>query len=73
MRAALVELFEIDAGRVTPEARLYDDLEIDSIDAVDLMDRLRRETGLKISPEDFRAVRTVDDLVNAVHKLIQQP
>ena len=71
VRAALVELFEIDAGRVTPDARLYDDLEIDSIDAVDLMDRLRRETGLKISPEDFRAVRTIDDLVNAVHRLVQ--
>ncbi len=70
IRAALTELFEIDAARVTPDANLYRDLEIDSIDAVDLMDRLRRETGLKIAAEDFRAVRTVNDLVEAVHRVI---
>lgn len=70
VRAALSELFEIDAARVTPDANLYRDLEIDSIDAVDLMDRLRRETGLKIAAEDFRAVRTVNDLVEAVHRVI---
>jgi len=72
VRAALVELFEIDGGRVTLEASLYGDLEIDSIDAVDLMDRLRRETGLKFAPEDFRAVRTVSDLVDAVYRLVQK-
>jgi acyl carrier protein len=48
VKAALVELFEIDPGRITPEARLNEDLEIDSIDAVDLIDRLRRQTGRKI-------------------------
>lgn len=72
VRAALVELFEIDGARVTLEANLYQDLEIDSIDAVDLLDRLRRETGLKIAPEEFRAVRTVSDLVDAVYRLIQK-
>lgn len=69
--AALVELFEIAPERITPEARLNEDLEIDSIDAVDLMDRLRRQTGRKISAEDFRSVRTVGDLVDAVHTLVQ--
>ena len=69
VRAALTELFEIEGSRVTLDANLYRDLEIDSIDAVDLMDRLRRETGLKIAVEDFKAVRTVDDLVQAVHRL----
>jgi acyl carrier protein len=69
--AALVELFEIEPDRITPEAKLNEDLEIDSIDAVDLIDRLRRQTGRKISAEDFRTVRTVGDLVNAVHALVQ--
>ena len=69
--AALVELFEIAPERITLEARLNEDLEIDSIDAVDLMDRLRRQTGRKISAEDFRSVRTVGDLVDAVHALVQ--
>ena len=70
IRSALVELFEIDAERITPEARLAEDLEIDSIDAVDLMDRLKRFTGKKIGAEDFRAVRTVGDLVTAVERLV---
>ena len=67
--AALVELFEVDASRVTPEARLYEDLEIDSIDAIDLIDRLRQVTGRKIPAERFRSVRTIGDLVEAVQQL----
>lgn len=71
VRAALVELFEIDPARVTPTARLNEDLEIDSIDAIDLLDRLRRQTGRKISADEFRTVRTVGDLVDAVHALVE--
>jgi acyl carrier protein len=71
IRTALVELFEIEPERVTLGARLNDDLEIDSIDAVDLLDRLRRQTGRKISADDFRSVRTVGDLVDAVHAVLQ--
>jgi acyl carrier protein len=71
IRTALVELFEIEPERITLEAKLNDDLEIDSIDAVDLLDRLRRQTGRKISADDFRSVRTVNDLVSAVHAVVQ--
>ena len=70
VRAALVELFGLDPARVTLEARLVDDLEIDSIDAVDLVDHVKRITGHKLSAEDFRAVRTVGDLVLAVRRLL---
>jgi len=71
IQAALVELFEIEPGQITPQARLNEDLEIDSIDAVDLLDRLRRQTGRKISADEFRTVRTVGDLVDAVHALVK--
>jgi acyl carrier protein len=71
LKASLVELFEVDPERITLEARLNEDLEIDSIDAVDLLDRLRKQTGRKISADDFRTVRTVGDLVNAVHAVLQ--
>ena len=71
IHAALVELFEIESDRITPQARLNEDLEIDSIDAVDLLDRLRRQTGRKISADEFRTVRTVGDLVDAVHALVR--
>jgi len=70
--AALVELFEIEPERITAGARLYEDLEIDSIDAIDLMDRLRQVTGQKISAEQFRSVRTIGDLVEAVHLMLSE-
>ncbi|MDG9926706.1 MULTISPECIES: acyl carrier protein [Pseudomonas] len=70
LRDALVELFELDAERVTLEANLYEDLEIDSIDAVDLIDHIKRQTGKKIAAEEFKAVRTVGDVVEAVYQLI---
>ena len=70
IRRALVELFEIDESKITLTARLSDDLEIDSIDAVDLLDRLRRHSEKKISAESFRSVRTVGDLVEAVHAMV---
>lgn len=72
LRDALVELFELDAERITLEANLYEDLEIDSIDAVDLIDHIKRQTGKKIAAEEFKAVRTVNDVVEAVHRLVTQ-
>ena len=72
VRATLFQLFEIPPDRVTPDARLYEDLEIDSIDAVDLIDQVRRYTGKKLSAEDFRSVRTVGDLVDVVFRLVQE-
>lgn len=72
VRSVLSELFEIDPVRVTPEANLYADLEVDSIDAVDLLDRVRRLTGKKVSGDDFRTVRTVSDLVGVIERLTAQ-
>jgi acyl carrier protein len=72
LRATLVELFELDPERVTPDARLYDELEIDSIDAIDLRDRLRRQTGRRIDSNRFRSVRTVSDLVDTIHQLLNE-
>jgi acyl carrier protein len=69
LRTALAELFEIDPARITPATRLAEDLEIDSIDAVDLIDRVRRVIGKKVTPEDFRSVRTIGDLVQAIERL----
>ncbi|MBU3055174.1 acyl carrier protein [Pseudomonas indica] len=70
LRDALVELFELEPERVTLDANLYQDLEIDSIDAVDLIDHLKRQTGKKIAAEDFKSVRTVGDVVEAVHRMV---
>ncbi|MBM7456134.1 acyl carrier protein [Oceanisphaera litoralis] len=66
----LEELFEIDPDDIHPEANLYQDLDIDSIDAVDLVVELKKMTGKKIKPDDFKSVRTVQDVVIEVEKLL---
>jgi acyl carrier protein len=66
----LNEMFEIAPERITPEARLYQDLDIDSIDAVDLIVRLRPLVGRRLQPEAFKSVRTVQDVVEAIHRLM---
>jgi acyl carrier protein len=71
IRNVLNEQFEIPTERVTSEARLYQDLDIDSIDAVDLLIKLKEITGQPISPEVFKQVRTVADVVNAVYDHLQ--
>ncbi|MEJ0086081.1 MAG: acyl carrier protein [Pseudomonadota bacterium] len=71
LRKVLHELFEIEPSQVTLEAHLYEDLEIDSIDTIDLILRLKELTGRKIQPDQFRHVRTVGDAVNAIHALVQ--
>lgn len=66
----LATTFRLDRERIVPSARLYEDLDIDSIDAVDLAARLQRETGARLSAEVFKSVRTVSDLVTAVDRLL---
>ncbi len=66
----LQDSFEIEAGRIAPEARLYEDLDIDSIDAVDLIVQLKPLLGSSLKPEAFKTVRTVQDVVDVVHGLL---
>jgi acyl carrier protein len=68
----LVEHFELDRGKITLEAKLYDDLNIDSIDPVDLMVELKNYTGRKIDPDIFKQIRTIDDDVSAVIALMSR-
>jgi acyl carrier protein len=68
----LNENFEIDRTRIVPAARLFEDLDIDSIDAVDLLVQLKPLLGGNISPDAFKSVRTVQDVVNALYGLLAQ-
>ena len=61
--------FECDAAKLTPEARLFEDLDLDSIDAVDLVVRLQQQTGLKVKAEDFKTIRTLGDVADVIAKL----
>lgn len=67
LSAYLSDMFEVPADKITPTARLYEDLDLDSIDAVDLVVKLQDYTGRKIAPAEFKSVRTVGDVVEAVH------
>lgn len=71
IEAIFVDQFDIAGADVAPDARLYDDLDIDSIDAVDLMVALKERSGKKLDPEVFKQVRTVGDIVDAVHDLLK--
>ncbi len=66
----LVADFEIDAAKLKPETNLFTELDLDSIDAVDLVVRLQQATGKKVNPEDFKQIRTLGDVTQAVLKLV---
>jgi acyl carrier protein len=67
LSAVLQESFGTAPEMITRTARLYEDLDIDSIDAVDLIVKLRSLTERRLQPEAFRTVRTVGDVVDALH------
>ncbi len=67
----LVDEFEIEEDDISLDASLYQELDLDSIDAVDLVIKLQQMTGKKIKPEEFKAVRTVGDVVTAIEGLIK--
>lgn len=72
LKEFLIELFEIAPEAISQEALLADDLDLDSIDAVDLILKLQEFTGQKVSAEQFRTVRTVGDVIDQVHELLGQ-
>lgn len=72
LKESLIELFEVEESKITPEARLDEDLDLDSIDVIDLVEKLQEVTGRKIEPEDFRSIRTVQDVTDRVHDLLEK-
>ncbi|NVK10685.1 MAG: acyl carrier protein [Gammaproteobacteria bacterium] len=72
LKSIFEEMFDVDPEDVVESAQLYDDLDIDSIDAVDLIVRIREMTGKKVAPEEFKNVRTVGEVVDAIETLKAQ-
>ena len=66
------DLFEVDTEGVTRESRLVEDLDLDSIDAVDMIVHLQNMIGKCIKPEAFKSVRTVGDVVDVIYDFSQQ-
>ncbi len=62
--------FECPPEKLTPEAKLFEELDLDSIDAIDLVAKLQKITGKTVSPEHFKQIRTLQDLVDAICKVL---
>ncbi len=66
LRELLAEEFEINPDSVSRDAHLFEDLDIDSIDAIDMLSRLRELTGKALPADELKTVRTVGDIVALV-------
>ena len=71
IKAALIEDFDLEEERIVPEAKLYEDLELDSIDAVDLIVKLKSFLPRNIDPEAFKKMRTLQNVVDGIYNLVQ--
>ncbi len=61
--------FEIPHSKLVPEAHLFADLGLDSLDAADLLVLLEAKSGLSIIPDTFMVARTLDDVYRLVTSL----
>lgn len=64
--------FEIDAELLKPEALLYEDIGLDSLDAVDLIVMVDKELGVRIEEEDARELRTLEDVYKIIEELLKE-
>jgi len=60
------------SGKITPDVDLFADLDLDSIDAVDLVVRLQQEMKKRIDPARFQKIRTFGDVVDAVAAILEE-
>lgn len=70
IKSILVADFDVEEANLKPDTNLFTELDLDSIDAIDLVVRIQQETGKKVNPDDFRQIRTFADVVSAVEKLV---
>ena len=72
IRDVLAGDFECDPEKIRPEALLVEDLDLDSIDAVDLVVRLQQRINIKVTADDFKSIRTLGDVVDVIARLVEQ-
>ncbi len=73
VRAMMAETFELEPERITLAARLYEDLDLDSIDALDMVVKLQELIHRRVEERELRALRTVSDVVEMVAATFARP
>ncbi|MGH1346097.1 MAG: acyl carrier protein [Nannocystales bacterium] len=68
----MAEMFEVEQSSIAPQTHLFKDLDLDSIDAIDLAVHLQEYTGKKVEEESLRELKTVDDVVELILTLRAQ-
>lgn len=68
VQSYLINDFEVPEEKITPEANLFENLQLDSIDALDMIATLESEYNLKVNEEELKKIRTVQDIVNYILK-----
>jgi acyl carrier protein len=64
--------FECPREKLLPEARMFQDLDLDSIDAIDLMVKLQNMADVKVSRDAFKQIQTLWDIAEVVHKMLDE-
>lgn len=65
------ETFEMDPEEIKPESRLFEDLDLDSIDAIDMAVKMQDITGQRVDEDSLRTLRTVNDVVDLAERLLR--
>ena len=66
VQAIMGEMFEIEASEIQLDTHLMDDLDLDSIDAIDMAVKLQELSGRRVEEEVLKRIRTVKDVVDLV-------
>ena len=69
LNSVLIELFEIEEEKLVPEAKLHEDLDIDSIDTIDLLIELKGYVDKEIDGQSFIDCKTIDDVAEIIYKM----
>jgi acyl carrier protein len=70
-REMMAEMFELKMEQLRPDTKLFEELNLDSIDAVDLVVKVQEITGRRVDQADLRRVRTVNDIVDMVEQYLK--
>lgn len=69
VRAMLATMLNLPPANVTPHSHLYDDLDFDSLDTIDMMVAIEKYLGRRLGADVFMDVRTVGAVVDELHAL----